>query len=329
MKKIFYLFLISVFATSCATSKLTTKSTNAKLHEIEASYNGMVSKPLMVDVDVENSRKEVTYNGQLNLPLKDLKSNAKQLFLETHSCEYVVDPIYSITVVKENNKNKEITIKVTGFAAKYTNIYQVDSLPKSIGQFYALQKPVDRVSYINEITEINPKIGAELSYGSFGHFGLQIDYPFAKNFLRGYAAFESYSSLAENVSFDYDIEFNSVTNQVTAAMPSKMSTASIGLMKEFSVINRVKLRGQAGLNFSLYSDIDNMIIESTSRLGIRLGAAIDVKIYKGISAIFKGYSNLDFVNIHSKNKDFADYNVTAFKADLPSFYLSGGLRFLF
>jgi hypothetical protein len=195
MKKIFAFIILGLFAISCAKSRLVTQKTNSKKHEIETSYNGMLSKPILADLEIENIRKEVNYQGKLNLSMADLKLNAKQLFLATFSCDFVVDPIYTTTVTKENLRTKDITIKLTGLPAKYSKIYQVDSLPKSIGQFYALDNPIKRVEYINSIDENNPRIGVDITLGSKGLSSVQIDYPFAGEIMRGYFSAENFSKL--------------------------------------------------------------------------------------------------------------------------------------
>jgi len=333
MKKIYFFALLGLVASSCATSKLTTKSTNAKKHEIEASYNGMVSKPLLADLSIENKRKEVTYEGMLNLPMADLKLNAKQLFLETHSCDYIVDPIYSTTVVKENLKTKEVTIKLTGLPAKYSNIYQVDSLPKSIGQFYALDKPIERVDYLNSVEEFTPRIGTDLTFGSKGLIGLQLDYLLKNEKLRGYISYEYFNKM--NSSFDLEVsDTSSVGTQVTGNSSSS-HTFSLGVMKEYQLINRVKLRGQAGLNCSLFDDVNINSpygeINAISRLGIRLGAAIDIKLYRGISFLVKGHSNVNFLSIYAKDPNpNTTLKVKKFVSNgVPVFNLGFGLRFVF
>jgi hypothetical protein len=286
----------------------------------------MLSKPIIADLDIEKTRKEVTYQGLINLPLADLKLNAKQLFLETHACDYVVDPIFTTTVEKENLKTKSITIKVTGLPAKYSKIYQVDSLPKSIGELYALDNPIKRVQYLNSVDTYTPNTGVDLTFGTAGQVGIQLDYPFKDEIMRGYLSYESF--IESQREFSYNLEDSSGSTSSGSGLLASNSSFSLGVMKEFQVLNRLKLRGQAGLNVSAFDKI-NAEINSLYRLGFRLGGALDFKVYRGISFILKGYSNVNFINIAIKDENFKSYKVRDIDSGAPSFNFNFGLRFLF
>ena len=151
-KPIIVLFFATViFVTSCTTSRLVQKSTNSRNYQVNANETVLVLRPLMADISVDHNRKEVSYTSQNVFLLEDLKANAMQSFLKTHSCDYVIDPIFSFTKIKEKSKNIEATVLLSGLPAKYTKIYQVDSLPKSVLQIKDIEKTTKRLDYINTI----------------------------------------------------------------------------------------------------------------------------------------------------------------------------------
>jgi len=95
-------FLGLAVLASCANSKKITKLTDSKDPVMNLNINGMISRPMLVDLTVDNTRKEVTYQAKLNISEMDRKANAKQLFLETHNCDFIVDPIYTSTYTDMN-----------------------------------------------------------------------------------------------------------------------------------------------------------------------------------------------------------------------------------
>ena len=202
MKKLFIYSSISIFILSCSVSKKITKYRDSKNPVLNQNINGMFARPLLADLAVENKRKEITYNALLKISEADKKSNALQLFLETHACDFVVDPIYSYTRTDVNGKLKEIQIKLSGLPAKYSKIVQVDSLPKSILQYQSLVKPVDRSTFINTIEEADPKIGFEVNFGSYGQKGLQADFLLKNEILRSYIAAEVFDNISPNFKID-------------------------------------------------------------------------------------------------------------------------------
>lgn len=166
MKRLLLLLTTSVIITSCSTHRLVENSTDSQDYRVNSNQTNLILRPLMADLSIENVRKEITYSNQNIFSIEDLKANAIQLFLKTHFCDYVVDPIFSITKTMERSKVKEITIILTGFPAMYTKIYQVDSLPKSVLQNQEIDKSPKRLDYINSFKKTESKIeNSQLTLG--------------------------------------------------------------------------------------------------------------------------------------------------------------------
>lgn len=297
------------------------------------NVNGMVSRPLLADLSVDNVRKEITYAAKINISDSDRKANAKQLFLETHNCDFIVDPIYTNTYTDINGKTKEIQIKLTGLPAKYSKITQVDSLPKSIQQYQTLMNPVERVNYVNSIDEGSPTVGVEINLGTKGQQGIQVDFLMKNEKARIYFAAENYNNA--NPSFTMNFEDSTGSLNSTSGSSVGFGSLALGLMKEISVSNRVKFRGQGGLNLSSYTEtgINNNLgsIQSIYRLGFRLGIGADIRLYKNVSLILKAHSNIGAFNIYNKEPiENISFKVKDFKmTGLPNYYLGYGLRFVF
>jgi hypothetical protein len=335
MKKILFFGFSFALLASCASTKKVTKITDSKDPVMNQNVNGMLSRPLLADLSVENVRKEVTYSAKLNISEADRKANAMQLFLETHNCDFIVDPIYTNTYTDVNGKTKEILIKVTGLPAKYTKIAQVDSLPKSIQQYQTLMNPVERMNYVNSIDEASPTIGVEINMGSKGQQALQVDFLLKNEIARLYFAAENFNNITPG--FEMNFEDSSGTTSAVNGSTNGYGSLSLGLMKEIQVSNRIKFRGQGGLNFSSYEipsgglqGIDGSIA-SIYRFGFRFGLGADVKLYKNVSFILKAHSNLGLFNLYDKELNGnSNFKVRDFKInDVPRFYLGYGIRFVF
>ena len=337
MKKFIFLGVISGLIASCSTSKQIVKTTESKSPIINQNSNGMLSKPLLADLAVETSRKEVVYKANLRISDEDKKSNAMQLFLETHSCDYIVDPIYSFTRTDEGGRTKDVQIKLTGLPAKYTKITQVDSLPKSIQQYQSLVDPVKRTNYVNSIEESDPIRGLEFYAGTAGQRGLQVDFLLKNEMMRGYISAETYSKFdEESVNLDMDFVKDGDTLELNASgLASNYSSISAGVMKEFPVFNRLKLRGQAGLNYGNYGDLTIAgaygTINNVARVGFRLGLGLDYKIYKNISFVLKAHSNINAFNIYTKEPNGnISFKVKNFEAKTtPLYFIGYGIRIIF
>lgn len=334
MKKIILVGFIAGILSSCSSSKKVTESTNAKDPILNQNVNGLITRPLLADLSVDKVRKEVTYTANLKISEIDRNANAMQLFLDTHQCDFVVDPIFTNTKTDINGRTKEIKIKLTGLPAKYENIKQVDEIPKSIEQYRVLANPVMRNDYINSIEESNPTIGVEVNLGRGGQQGIQVDFLLKNEIMRGYISAESFNAVTPSFTLDM-IADGDTTLYNASGSASSFNSISAGLMKEFPVLNRVNFRAVGGLNYSNYGNLGIIStpgeIENISRIGLRIGLGLDIRIYKSISFVLKAHSNINALNLYSKNSA----GTTSFKVknldmnDSPFYYLGYGVRIVF
>ena len=336
MKRIIILsFTAMSLLTSCGPSKIIIKSTNSVNAQIDAGQSSLILRPLMADMTINNIRKEVNYTGSIKLSKIDLKNNALSLFLKTHSCDYVVDPIFETIITEENRKPKEITIKVSGMGAKYTKIYQVDSLPKSVFQTPTINSLSKRIDFLNSIDETEPNVGVEIVFGSY--FGVQVDALLSGGKSRVYGSLEKYNDGKASFKADFYPDTISKAEIFNSTGSISLNTASLGLMKEFPANSFLKFRLNGGLNFSQYTFEKSQIASNAvsfneiSSLGIRLGGGFDVNVFKNIFLITKAHSNINFLNVILKDKPEGkslDIKNIEFN-DLPFLNIGIGLRVVF
>ena len=77
MKKLIYIGAFSSLIFSCSVSKKITKYRDSKDPILNQNVNGMLSRPLLADLSVDNVRKEVTYNALLKISEDEADSLAK------------------------------------------------------------------------------------------------------------------------------------------------------------------------------------------------------------------------------------------------------------
>jgi hypothetical protein len=334
MKKIIIILAGVMSLASCSIQREIKKDTKAHDPEISAPAFGMVIKPIIADLKVESVKQSVTYTADLKLPLSELKNNAMELFLTTHKCDYVVDPIFSRVSTIENSQLTEIKITISGFPATYTKFYQIDSLPKSVLQYTAL--PVKRVEYTNSIV-------SEIKGTSFGmefftgfpatFFGAQVDY--AKNIdgMHYYASFETYAD-PEKLKFEYII--GNVKDNKSPETDYSQSTFSLGVFKEKKFSPRFKIRGSGGLNYSSMTFVNSLknaanktSFTGGSSFGLRVGAAADYQLFGGISLVGRVYANLNLSNSIAQDGEYVSEVTNIAFTDDRLLNISLGARFNF
>jgi len=313
MRKIIPILLVVLLFTSCSIHRQITKDTKSHDPEINAASFGMVIKPIVADLKVEATKQSVTYIADLKLPLNELKNNAMELFLTTHKCDYVVDPIFSRVTTVENSRLSDIKITITGFPATYSKVYQVDSLPKSVVQYSSISLPVKRVDYTNSINvETKGKsFGMEFFTKGSSLIGAQVDYAKNVNGLHYYLSIENYGN-PNNVSCDWDYINGSIITPYSKVISNlnQQVNLSIGIFKEKIFSNKFKLRGFGGLNYSsikfttpyFFGPSSNKSTFTGSKsFGVRFGAALDYRLFNGISIIGRLHANVNMLNFISKN----------------------------
>ena len=353
-KRYVYLLGLSIL-TSCST---VTKVTNSNANEMNTYESGVVMRPLLADVTVSDSRKSIDYIVPYYLSAKsEGKENALLQFKKTHKCDYVVDPIFEI--ITETGRKNETKIILNGYAATYSNIRQVDSLPKSVIQYNLLHKPVKALDYINTFEEKPPTMGIEGTILSYT--GFQFDKIMGNSKNRFYISYESNSS--DNRSISYDIVDNSSDEAMVSYNDGvdSYTTMSLGLMREYPITSWLKFRLQGGAHIALgkarpnyFNDFDFLNgdyfvnnysgdEQSFGSFGLRIGGGLDFKVYKSLSLVAKMHYNLNLIKYSSmdetgsfyntnSNMDVEDFKIKGVKfendATLP-LNLSVGLRFVF
>ncbi len=355
MKKLIYTIGISSILLSCSTI---TKVTNSNTNTMNTHESGVVMRPLLADVEVSQDRKSIEYIVPYYMNAKkEGKENAVLKFKKTHKCDYIVDPVFEI--VTETGAKNEIKITVNGYAASYANIRQVDSLPKSVIQYGMLPKNVKSLNYLNTFEEKIPSYGIEFSI--LAYTGVQVDKILSNSKNRVYLSYEGYgllggSDVRINADFIDKSNDNTIGSLESVGIDS-YNTASAGIMREFPFFNFLKFRLQGGLNILTgstnntalddlsddydYNDVDYESVNFFS-LGLRVGAGVDIRIYKSLSAIAKVHYNQNLLNIMGKpdwtfqnNSGDEPVDVESFKINKIRFEdqslinLSVGLRFVF
>ncbi len=356
MKKLIYTLGISSMLFSCSTI---TKVTNSNTNTMNTHESGVVMRPLLADVEVSQDRKSIEYIVPYYMNAKkEGKENAVLKFKKTHKCDYIVDPVFEI--ITETGAKNEIKITVNGYAASYANIRQVDSLPKSVIQYGMLPKNVKALNYLNTFEEKIPSYGIEFSI--LAYTGVQVDKILSNSKNRVYLSYEGYgllggSDVRINADFIDKSNDNTIGSLESVSIDS-YNTASAGIMREFPLFNFMKLRLQGGLNVLTgttgaailddlsddysYTNLNGYEEANFFSLGLRVGAGVDIRIYKSLSAIAKVHYNQNLLNIMGKpdwtfqnNSGDEPADVESFKINKIRFEdqslinLSVGLRFVF
>lgn len=339
MKKNIYIIGLAIGLFACSPTKLITKKTNIKDSAIEVAQTNLLIRPFLADLDIQADRKTITYLGPLNLSQTDLKNNARQEFLETFGADYIVDPIYSIVTTEENRKLSLITIKLTGFAATYKKIYQVDSLPKSIIQHASINKNTIQLEYTNSIEETQLKKGLEASFGNFN--GIQFD--ILSNNVKNNHFYLASEILNSNLTGYTGDLYTHTDTTISKKFDNKINqlNLSLGFYKSISVFNKLSLRILGGVNYSMfsfenYNDVNKYYqISSLGSGGFRLGTGFDYKLHKNIFLVGKVNTNIGlYTKVFYKEllSNSADHQI-----DLTNVKISGaqnttygiGLRIIF
>jgi len=340
MKNLSLLLAVVVFLlliSSCRSSKIDTVDTEARQYEIHAQHGSFLTRPLIADLEVDNTRQEIEYTGPLNLSLDDLKKNATELFLKTYECDYVADPVFEVERKKRNNFTREIKITLKGFPVLYTDIYQVDTLPESINQYSSINREINRIRYYNSIEEERVVWGVEALLGEY--LGAQIDFPLGED-TRYYLSFQKMDS---PWSFTADIfEDRSSESYVGSGEGQDYFTVSTGLFREAPVADHLNIRYGGGLNFTSYGlttdfvGMNQVEFSHIYNLGIRLKVGLDFPIYRNFSIIGQLHYNLDGLNIVITddpgivaNADMSVEDIDISKTPDPPLYLGLGLRVVF
>ncbi|RYY44249.1 MAG: hypothetical protein EOO06_18460 [Chitinophagaceae bacterium] len=110
------LIIISLSIASCSSMKST--SNTSKTLNIYGS--GVIQKPVIVELDVRQTKVTASYTGKVGSSLDALKAQAVSIAVKNAGADVLVEPTYSIVT------NKAIsTVTVTGFPATYKNFRDI------------------------------------------------------------------------------------------------------------------------------------------------------------------------------------------------------------
>jgi hypothetical protein len=326
-------------STSCSAQKDVLRNQESKNPSLNAHSTGVLVKPIMADLEISSEKKTITYKADMALPFGDLKANAMRVFLETHKCDYIIDPHLVRTSTSRNRFVKEVEYVLTGFAATYKSVYQVDSLPKSIIEYASINLPVQTVNYTTLTQREIKGTSVGMEFAMSGNFAAaQFDYsPKASSGLYFYFALEQFL-IADGEAWGR-VSFNEIVNGngfEKSAFNSGMTNLSIGAFKEKEIAKRIKIRGGAGLNYlgiqffeSVVDPVTKTSYDGARSIGLRAVAAIEYPVFNGFSLIGRAHSNFGLFNsIQQSGANTFDIEEIQFE-NIPLLYLSGGVRFAF
>ena len=119
MKKILpglLIIIISITIASCSSMKSTTNT--AKTLPVYGA--GVIQKPVIVELDVKQTKVTATVNGKLGSNIEALKAEAVSVAVKNAAADVLVEPTYSIVTTRGTS-----TVTVTGFPAVYQNFRDI------------------------------------------------------------------------------------------------------------------------------------------------------------------------------------------------------------
>lgn len=110
MNKYFYfLFALLVFS-SCSAYRMKTVKTT------DIANTGVIQTPVMVDLDVSETKVSATVTSEPGQSIEDVKNSAVAAALKTVGADVLVEPVFEIEKV-----GGKTTVTVTGFPGTYKN----------------------------------------------------------------------------------------------------------------------------------------------------------------------------------------------------------------
>ncbi|MDB5203012.1 MAG: hypothetical protein JWQ27_2421 [Ferruginibacter sp.] len=111
-----FILLISITIVSCSSMKSTTNT--AKTLSIYGS--GVIQKPVIVELDVKQTKVTATVTGKEGSNIETLKAEAVSVAVKNVSADVLVEPTYTIVSTRGSS-----TVTVTGFPATYKNFRDI------------------------------------------------------------------------------------------------------------------------------------------------------------------------------------------------------------
>jgi hypothetical protein len=324
--------------TSCTLErKITTKKSihNPKIEVVESK---VYVKPIVADLKIGAEKKFVDYTADLKIPLAEIQNNAMNLFLITHNCDYIVDPIYTEVTTIDNSKLNSITMKVTGYPATYDRIYQVESLPNSISQASQINLPIKRADFISEFKENTSGSSLGLEFIPLGSSILfQLDYSKSLDGLHYYFSSE-FKELSNDKEVDVEVVFSQpgFGTQSFSSPAVQYSNYSFGVFKNKEINNHIKCRAMFGFNSANTYFLNRLVYDESAfiglrTLGLRMGTSIQYEVLQGIYAIGRANADLTLKSAAIQDGDI-NAEISNLNTSNSGLYKLGfglGLRFEF
>ena len=116
MKRIVTGFVIVVMLASCTSTKSTTNTSKT----LNIYGSGVIQKPVIVDLDVKQTKVTATAKGKLGSNIDALKAEAVSMAVKNAQADVLVEPTYTII----SNRGSS-TVTVSGFPATYKNFRDI------------------------------------------------------------------------------------------------------------------------------------------------------------------------------------------------------------
>lgn len=115
MKRIITVLTIVVMLASCATRSTTNTSKTLNIYG-----SGVIQKPVIVDLDVKQTKVTASVKGKQGSKIEVLKAEAVSVAVKNAQADVLVEPTYTIV----SNRGTS-TVTVSGFPATYKNFREI------------------------------------------------------------------------------------------------------------------------------------------------------------------------------------------------------------
>ena len=116
--------LISYFFASCTAERFNYREKNHTAEDV--SVHNLSTKPMMADLEISSHKSEARFTYDFADKMIDVnfvKNEAVMNLLEQEQADIIVEPVYSVTTEK-----RIVTVKVSGYAARYKNFIAADKM---------------------------------------------------------------------------------------------------------------------------------------------------------------------------------------------------------
>jgi opacity protein-like surface antigen len=332
-------FLLAL-SSSCRTQSRVIGERNQKSPEINVNTPDVLIKPMVADLDISQEKKTSTYTADLNLNASEIKENAQAKFMDEHSCDIIINPVYKKITSLENSNVSKIEYEVSGFPATIKKIEQNDTLSTTVYDYNRMNFDVKRDEFTYK--DVSDVKGSELflSLGSGSYSGIEIGYfPSISDGIWYYGSVESYT-IEEGNTLDITVNYNDVTEAPLNNNLFSMTSFSLGAGYRADLNKRLSSNIFGGLNYSMlslentYESANNPTgtyrLDGVNTLGLRAGIGVDYAVFRNILVFGKGFSNINLVNMSSDEiTDGNDVKSEFDLSELSRLNLAVGLKMRF